>query len=116
MEAIALVVFFSAVSVDGHQRFLPGKLASELERFGVINIGAAETFVLRQWASKAKLRDEILRRLPFEPELIICPAREPACAGARGTLSWCAQRERPNPIRYCDTQAARHATASMMPS
>ena len=33
--------------------------------------------------SQTKLRDEILRRLPFEPELMICPARD-VLALARG--------------------------------
>jgi uncharacterized protein (DUF1697 family) len=70
------VVFFRAVNVGGHQKFRPGKLAEELAEFGVVNIGAAGTFVVRQDVSQAKLRDAILRRLPFKPELMICPARE----------------------------------------
>ena len=70
------VVFFRAVNVGGHQKFQPGKLANELEQFGVVNIGAAGTFVVRDKVSQTKLRDEILRRLPFKPELMICPARE----------------------------------------
>jgi len=68
------VVFFRAVNVGGHQKFQPGKLAKELAEFGVVNIGAAGTFVARENASETKLRDEILRRLPFKPELMICPA------------------------------------------
>src|SRR5436190_13965044 len=70
------VVFFRAVNVGGHQKFQPGKLAKELVQFGVVNIGAAGTFVVRENVSQAKLRDEILRRLRFKPELMICPARE----------------------------------------
>ena len=77
------VVFFRAVNVGGHQKFQPGKLAKELAEFGVINIGAAGTFVVRENVSQTKLRDEILRRLPFKPELMICPARE-VLALARG--------------------------------
>jgi len=69
------VVFFRAVNVGGYQKFQPGKLAEELAEFGVINIGAAGTFVVRENVSETKLRDEILRRLPFKPELMICPAR-----------------------------------------
>ena len=42
---------------------------------GVVNVGAAGTFVVHQNVSQAKLRAEILRRLPFRPELVICPAR-----------------------------------------
>jgi uncharacterized protein (DUF1697 family) len=70
------VVFFRAVNVGGHQKFQPGKLAKELAEFGVVNIGAAGTSVVRENVSQTKLRDEILRRLPFKPELMICPARE----------------------------------------
>ena len=70
------VVFFRAVNVAGHQTFKPGELAKELAEFGVVNIGAAGTFVVRENVSQAKLRDEILHRLRFKPELMICPARE----------------------------------------
>lgn len=77
------VVFFRAVNVGGHQKFQPGKLARELAEFGVTNLGAAGTFVVREQVSPAKLRDEILCRLPFKPELMICPARD-VLALARG--------------------------------
>jgi len=70
------VVFFRAVNVGGHQKFQPGKLAKELAEFGVVSLGAAGTFVVREKVAQGKLRDEILRRLPFEPEVMICPARE----------------------------------------
>jgi uncharacterized protein (DUF1697 family) len=70
------VVFFRAVNVGGHQKFKPGKLAKELAEFGVVNLGAAGTFVVRESVSPAKLSAEILRRLPFKPELMICPARD----------------------------------------
>jgi uncharacterized protein (DUF1697 family) len=73
---MASVVFFRAVNVGGHQTFQPGKLARELERYGVVNIGAAGTLVVRESVTEAKLRAEILRRLPFKPELMICPARD----------------------------------------
>src|SRR5213595_3855678 len=73
---MASVVFFRAVNVGGHQKFQPGKLAKKLAAFGVVNIGAAGTFVVRGKVRQTKLRDEILRRLPFKPELMICPARE----------------------------------------
>ena len=77
------VIFFRAVNVGGHQKFQPGKLAKELEQFGIVNIGAAGTFVVRENVSETKLRDEILRRLPFKPELMICPGRD-VLALARG--------------------------------
>jgi uncharacterized protein (DUF1697 family) len=77
------VVFFRAVNVGGHQKFRPGKLAQDLAEFGIVNIGAAGTLVVREHVSQKKLRDEILRRLPFRPELMICPACD-VLALARG--------------------------------
>src|SRR6266853_4540306 len=81
--AMSSVVFIRAVNVGGHQKFQPGKLAKELSDFGVVNIGAAGTFVVRENVSQAKLREEIWRRLPFQPELMICPAAN-VLALARG--------------------------------
>jgi uncharacterized protein (DUF1697 family) len=80
---MSFVVFFRAVNVGGHQKFQPGKLADELAEFDVLNFGAAGTFLVRGNASQTKLRDEILRQLPFKPELMICPARD-VLALARG--------------------------------
>lgn len=73
---MASVVFFRAVNVGGHQKFQPSLLAKALAEFGVVNIGAAGTFVVRENVRQVKLRAEILRRLPFQPELMICPARD----------------------------------------
>ena len=51
-------------------------LAKQLADFGVVNVGAAGTFVVRQNLSQTTLRAEILRRMAFKPELVICPARD----------------------------------------
>jgi uncharacterized protein (DUF1697 family) len=64
------------VNVGGHKTFRPNVLAKELAGLGVINIGAAGTFVVRAKISQASLRAEFQKALPFEPELIFCPARE----------------------------------------
>ena len=72
---MASVVFFRAVNVGGHQKFQPSVLAKKLAAFGVVNIGAAGTFVVRAIVGQAQLRAGILRGLPFQPELMICPAR-----------------------------------------
>lgn len=73
---MASVVFFRAVNVGGHQKLQLSKLARDLAQFDVINIGAAGTFVVRKTVSETKLRNEILRRVPFRPEMMICSARE----------------------------------------
>jgi uncharacterized protein (DUF1697 family) len=64
------------VNVGGHRRFRPSLLARALDRYDVVNVGAAGTFVVRGKVSRAKLRAEFVRRLPFESEVIICDARE----------------------------------------
>jgi uncharacterized protein (DUF1697 family) len=73
---MASVVFFRAVNVGGFQKFQPGLLAKKLADLGVVNVGAAGTFVVRKMISQSALRAEILDRLPFQPELMIFPASE----------------------------------------
>jgi len=73
---MASVVFFRAVNVGGYQKFQPSKLVKELAEFEVVNIGAAGTLVVRKNVSQSRLREEILARMPFKPELMICPASE----------------------------------------
>jgi uncharacterized protein (DUF1697 family) len=83
LDAMASVVFFRAVNVGGHQKFQPSVLAKKLADYDVVNLGAAGTLVVRERVSPAKLREAILHRLPFTPELMICSARE-VLALARG--------------------------------
>ena len=51
-------------------------IAKELAKFGVVNIGAVGTFVVRENVSESALRAAIARKLPFKCEIMICPARE----------------------------------------
>lgn len=73
---MALVVFLRGVNVGGHKTFQPSLLAKELSEFDVVNIGAAGTFVVRKPISQGNLRTELLRRLPFEADIMICPGRD----------------------------------------
>jgi uncharacterized protein (DUF1697 family) len=73
---MALVVFLRGVNVGGHRTFQPSLLAKQLAKLDVVNIGAAGTFVVRKPISQAKLRAELLRRLPFRAEIMICAARD----------------------------------------
>ena len=70
------VVFLRAVNVGGANRCQPALLANQLSKFGVINIGAVGTFVVRKDASESTLRAAIAKKLPFKCEIMICPARE----------------------------------------
>jgi uncharacterized protein (DUF1697 family) len=69
---MALVVLLKGINVGGYRTFRPSVLARELERFDVVNIGAAGTFVVRGSIGRTKLRAEIERRLPFEADVMIC--------------------------------------------
>ena len=70
------VVFLRAVNVGGANKCKPRAIAKELSKFGVINIGAVGTFVVREDVSESTLRAAIAKKLPFKCEIMICPARE----------------------------------------
>src|SRR3954451_19555175 len=73
---MALVVFLRGVNVGGHRRFRPSVLATELSDYGVVSVGAAGTFVVRKPGSRAKFRAALLRKLPFEAEVVLCEGRD----------------------------------------
>jgi uncharacterized protein (DUF1697 family) len=73
---MALVVFLRGVNVGGHRTFRPSLLARELSDYGVVNVGAAGTFVVRKPGSRARFRAELIRRLPFDAEVMLCDARD----------------------------------------
>jgi uncharacterized protein (DUF1697 family) len=73
---MALIVFLRGVNVGGHRTFRPSILARELGHFDVVNVGAAGTFVVRKPGSRAQFRAELLRKLPFETEVVLCDARD----------------------------------------
>lgn len=74
--AMALIVFLRGVNVGGHRTFRPSILAKELSDYGVVNVGAAGTFVVRKPGVRAKFRAELLRKLPFETEVVLCDGRD----------------------------------------
>src|SRR2546429_3878799 len=73
---MALVVFLRGVNVGGHRTFRPSILARELRDYDVVNVGAAGTFVVRKPGSRAKFRAALLRKLPFETEIVLCNGRD----------------------------------------
>ena len=78
---MALVVFLRGVNVGGHRTFRPSILARELSGYGVLNVGAAGTFVVRKpvvrtAGARAKFRAVLLRKLPFEAEIVLCDGRD----------------------------------------
>ena len=73
---MALVVLLRGVNVGGHRTFRPSAFAARLKHLGAVSIGAAGTFVIRRPVSRATLRAELARGLPFEAQVVICEGRE----------------------------------------
>jgi uncharacterized protein (DUF1697 family) len=73
---MAWVVFLRAVNVGGANRCQPATIAKQLAKFGVVNIGAVGTFVVRENVSESALRAAIAKKLPFKCEIMISPARD----------------------------------------
>ena len=69
---MALVVFLRGINVGGHRTFRPSVLARGLSDYGVVNVGAAGTFVVRKPGSRATFRAALLRKLPFKAEVVLC--------------------------------------------
>src|SRR5467141_5267530 len=76
LAAMPSVVFLRAVNVGGTNRCRPALIAKQLAKFGVVNIGAVGTFVVRKDVSESTLRAAIAKQLPFKCEIMICPARD----------------------------------------
>ncbi len=68
------VVFLRAVNVGGANRCQPATIAKQLAKYGLVNIGAVGTFVVREDVSESSLRAAIAKKLPFKCEIMICPA------------------------------------------
>jgi uncharacterized protein (DUF1697 family) len=73
---MALVVFLRGINVGGHRRFRPSILARELSAYDAVNVGATGTFVVRKPGPRAKFRAELLQKLPFEAEVVLCDGRD----------------------------------------
>jgi len=73
---MALVVFLRGVNVGGHRTFRPSVLAKTLSQYGVVNVGAAGTFIVRKPGPRAKFRAELLRNLPFDTQVMLCDGRD----------------------------------------
>ena len=69
-------MFLRGVNVGGHRTFRPSILAQQLSGYDVLNVGAAGTFVVRKPGSRAKFRAALLRKLPFEAEIVLCEGRD----------------------------------------
>jgi len=74
------VVFLRAVNVGGANLCRPAVLAKQLSKFGVVNIGAVGTFVVREDVSESTLHEAIAVQLAdgfgVKCEIMICSAKQ----------------------------------------
>jgi len=110
---VALVVLLRGVNVGGHRTFRPTELAAQLKHLDAVNIGAAGTFVIRQPITQAQLREELLRRLPFVAEIMICQGRE--ILGMMSQNHFAGQPVRPDIVRFVSVLSKRPRSAPSIP-
>ena len=72
---VSSVVFLRGINVGGANRCKPAELARQLSKFDIVNIGAVGTFVVRAKVTQSVLRGAIAKKLPFECEIMIVPAK-----------------------------------------
>src|SRR5437870_12599418 len=99
------VVFLRAVNVGRTNRCQPARIAKQLARFDVVNIGAVGTFVVREDVSESVLRAALVRKLPFKCEIMICPARDIIKLASKDPFS--RQPSGPNITRFVSVLAKR---------
>ena len=85
--AMALVTFLRGVNVGGHRTFRPSILANQLKDYGLVNIGAAGTFVVCSPVSQKRLRSALLQRLTFEAEVMMCTGEELIAAASNNPFN-----------------------------
>ena len=110
---MALVVLLKGVNVGGHRTFRPSVLAQELKQFGAVNLGASGTFVVRERISRAQLRAEIQRRLPFDADIMICNGSDVLRYTASDPFA--AEPSNPDIIRFTSILAKTRPLTSPLP-
>ena len=107
------VVFLRGVNVGGANRCQPAAIAKQLAKFGVINIGAVGTFVVRENVSESVLRNAIAKKLPFKCEIMICPARDIIKLASKDPFS--RQPAGPNITRFVNVLTKRIPSPPPLP-
>lgn len=110
---MALVVLLRGVNVGGHRTFRPTALAEQLTHLDAVNIGAAGTFVVWRPVTRAYVRGELARRLPFDAEVTICEGRE--IVGLLSRHHFADQPVRPDIVRFVSVLSKRPRLTPSMP-
>ena len=107
------VAFLRAVNVGTANRCQPALIAKQLAKFGIINIGAVGTFVVRKNVSESTLRNAIAKKLPFKCEIMICPARDIIKLASKNPFA--RQPAEPNITRFVNVLAKRLPSPPSLP-
>jgi uncharacterized protein (DUF1697 family) len=107
------VVFLRAVNVGRTNRCQPALIAKQLVRFGVVNIGAVGTFVVREDVGESVLRAAIAQKLPFKCEIMICPAHDIIKLVSKDPFR--RQPSGPNIVRFVSVLAKRLRAPPVLP-
>jgi uncharacterized protein (DUF1697 family) len=107
------VVFLRGVNVGRANRCKPAMIAKQLAKFGVVNIGAVGTFVVREDVSQSVLRNAIAKKLPFRCEIMICPTRDIIKLASEDPFS--EQPSGPNLTRFVNILAKRLPSPPPLP-
>src|SRR5881409_1657924 len=113
MARMRWVVFLRAVNVGGANRCQPAAVAKQLAKFGVVNIGAVGTFVVREDVSESTLRAAFARKLPFKCEIMICRARDIIKLASKNPFA--RQPSGPNITRFVNVLAKRLPARPALP-
>ena len=111
---MARVVLLRGANVGGHRTFRPANLAKQLKHLDVVNIGAAGTFVIGARVTRAELRAELARRLPFRAEIVICEGRELTEMAAEDPFA--AEPVPADAVRFVSILSRRSRTALATPT
>jgi len=111
---MALVALLRGVNVGGHRTFRPTMLGEQLKHLDAVNIGAAGTLVIRQPVTRAQLRAELARRLPFDAEIMICQGREIVRLMSQNPFTH--QSVRPDIVRFVSVLSQRPRSEPSMPT
>ncbi|MGA8231368.1 MAG: DUF1697 domain-containing protein [Candidatus Acidiferrales bacterium] len=110
---MALVAFVRGINVGGHRSFRPSLLAEKLKEYDVVNVGATGTLVIRKPISPARLRAELLRRLPFAARVMICRGHELIRLASGDPFA--GQPSRPDVIRFVSVLEKRPRVLPSIP-
>lgn len=108
-----IVTFLRGVNVGGHRTFRPSLLANQLSRFGIVNIGAAGTLVIRKPASQTLLHSALRKHLPFETHIMMCPAHELVAAALQSPFGGAPTRS--GIVRFVAVLAKRPRALPVLP-